>query len=61
METNTVAEFEEALIAASKTLESYLGDVRAFLQWLESKDNTFTGNLKRFHVTSYRNYLVQEG
>lgn len=57
-----VGEFEEALIAdgkASKTLESYLGDIRAFLQWLESKDNTFTGALKRFHITAYRNYLVQ--
>jgi len=57
-----VADFEEALGAdgkAAKTLESYIGDVRAFLQWLESKGNTFTGNLKRFHITTYRNYLVQ--
>jgi len=58
-----VAEFEETLIAdgkATKTLESYVGDIRAFLQWLEAKGNSFTGNLKRFHITSYRNYLVQE-
>lgn len=58
-----VTEFEEALVAdgkASKTLESYVGDIRAFLQWLESKGTTFIGNLKRFHITSYRNYLVQE-
>ncbi|AKA70879.1 tyrosine-type recombinase/integrase [Clostridium scatologenes] len=58
------AEFEEFLKSdgkAVKTLESYVGDIRVFLQWLESKDNIFTGNLKRFHVTSYRNYLVQEG
>lgn len=56
-------EFEEVLIAdgkAPKTLESYVGDTRAFLQWLESKGNISTENLKRFHVTSYRNYLVQE-
>ena len=46
---------------ASKTLESYVGDIRAFLQWLESKGNSFTGNIKRFHITSYRNYIVQEG
>lgn len=67
--TETIAEkivagFEETLVAdgkASKTLESYVGDIRAFLQWLESKGDTFTGNLKRFHVTSYRNYLVKEG
>jgi integrase/recombinase XerD len=59
-----VAEFEEHLTAdgkAAKTLESYVGDIRAFLQWLESKGNSFTGNLKRFHITSYRNYIVQEG
>lgn len=67
MDANTIAEkiaieFEEALIAdgkAEKTIESYVGDVRAFFQWLESKDNTFTGTLKRFHITAYRNYLVQ--
>lgn len=56
-------EFEYHLTAdgkSNKTLESYIGDIRAFLQWLESKGNIFTGNLKRFHVTSYRNYLVQE-
>lgn len=59
-----VTDFEESLVAdgkAAKTLESYVGDIRAFLQWLESKGNVFGGNLKRFHVTSYRNYLVQEG
>lgn len=56
-------EFEFYLTAdgkANKTLESYVGDIRTFLQWVESKGNSFTGNLKRFHVTSYRNYLVQE-
>lgn len=59
-----VIDFEEALAAdgkAAKTLESYVGDIRAFLQWLESKGTTFTGNLKRFHITAYRSYLVQEG
>lgn len=57
-----VTEFEEALVAdgkAPKTVESYTGDIRAFLEWLESKGNIFTGNLKRFHITSYRSYLVQ--
>ena len=59
-----VTDFEEALAAdgkADKTLESYVGDIRGFLKWLESKGTIFTGNLKRFHITSYRNYLVQEG
>ena len=57
-----IAGFEEALAAdgkAPKTVESYTGDIRAFLEWLESKSNIFTGNLKRFHITSYRSYLVQ--
>ena len=57
-----VARFEETLVADGKapnTLESYIGDIRSFLEWLESKGNTFTGNLKRFHVTSYKSYLVQ--
>jgi integrase/recombinase XerD len=57
-----VSVFEETLVAdgkAPKTVESYTGDIRAFLEWLESKGNIFTGNLKRFHITSYRSYLVQ--
>ena len=57
-----VTDFEEALVAdgkAPKTIESYTGDIRTFIDWLESKGNIFTGNLKRFHITSYRNYLVQ--
>jgi len=56
--------FEEYLLSdgkAAKTLESYVGDVRGFLEWIESKDNNFSGNLKRFYITSYRNHLIQEG
>jgi integrase/recombinase XerD len=59
-----VTEFEESLAVdgkATKTIESYIGDIRAFLQWLESKRSSFTGNLERFHITSYRNNLVLEG
>lgn len=57
-----VSDFEGTLVAdgkAPKTVESYTGDIRAFVEWLESKGNIFTGNLKRFHITSYRSYLVQ--
>jgi len=57
-----VSDFEETLVAdgkAPKTVESYTGDIRAFLEWLEYKGNIFTGNLKRFHITSYKGYLVQ--
>ncbi|NMM65127.1 tyrosine-type recombinase/integrase [Clostridium sp. P21] len=61
---NIAVQFQEHLTAdgkAEKTLESYVGDIRAFLQWLETKGAEFNGKLKRFHITSYRNYLVQEG
>lgn len=57
-----IFEFEQYLIAdgkANKTIEIYVGDIKSFLDWLATKDNIFTGNLKRFHITSYRNYLVQ--
>ena len=59
---NIICEFEEWLIAdgkAAKTLESYVGDIRTFHQWLKSKGDIYIENLKRFHITSYRNYLVQ--
>ena len=38
----------------AKTVVSYCGDVRAFLLWLESKQVSFTGNLTRFYITSYK-------
>jgi integrase/recombinase XerD len=59
-----VAEFEQFLFEdgkAAKTMESYVGDVRGFVQWLESKGCISKENLKRFHVTTYRNHLVKEG
>jgi integrase/recombinase XerD len=55
-------DYDKALVAdgkATKTIESNVGDVRGFLEWIESRGNIFIGNLKRFHVTSYKNYLVQ--
>ncbi|MGV8980531.1 tyrosine-type recombinase/integrase [Clostridium sp.] len=58
-----VTDFEETLVVdgkAHKTIESYTGDIRVFLEWIELKGNIFTGILKRFHITSYRNYLVKE-
>jgi len=46
---------------ASSTVESYAGDVAAFVAWLEEKVAVFDGKLKRFHVTSYRSHIQQEG
>jgi integrase/recombinase XerD len=57
------AEFERFLAEdgkAAKTVQSYGGDVRGFLHWLESKGSISMENLKRFHVTTYRNQLLQE-
>lgn len=46
---------------ASSTIESYLGDITAFIAWLEEKSPYFDGKMKRFHVTSYRSYIQQHG
>jgi integrase/recombinase XerD len=61
-ERDYVAEFESNLLAdgkGAKTVVSYVGDVRAFVEWLGSKGASFTGDLKRFHLTSYRKYLLE--
>jgi len=42
-----------------KTVESYVGDNSAFVTFLESKAVDFTGEMKRFYITSYRNYLIE--
>lgn len=53
-------QFKTMLIAdgkSAKTIESYVGDIVGFVEWLESKGVVFNGVLKRFHITSYRSYL----
>jgi integrase/recombinase XerD len=42
-----------------KTVESYVGDTSAFVAFLESKEVEFNGEMKRFYITSYRNYLIE--
>lgn len=44
---------------SGKTVESYVGDTSAFVAFLESKGVDFTGEMKRFYITSYRNYLIE--
>jgi integrase/recombinase XerD len=44
---------------SAKTVESYVGDTSAFVTFLESKAVDFTGEMKRFYITSYRNYLIE--
>lgn len=59
---NLVEKFERYLIEDGKspnTIESYVGDTSAFVAFLESKGADFAGDMKRFYITSYRNYLIE--
>lgn len=42
-----------------KTIESYIGDTAAFVAFLEDKEIEFNGEMKRFYITCYRNYLIE--
>ena len=44
---------------SAKTIESYIGDIRGFIEFLGSKGVEFNGNLQRFYVVSYKNFLVE--
>ena len=44
-----------------KTIESYTGDVVGLLAYLRAMGTDFDGQMRRFHVTSYRNRLVENG
>ncbi|EPY2279073.1 site-specific integrase [Clostridium sporogenes] len=56
-----VEEFKSNLIEDGKstnTVQSYVGDITAFLKYLGKMGAEFEGVLKRFYITSYKNYLV---
>ena len=42
-----------------KTIESYVGNIKAFIEFLGSKGVKFNGTLQRFYVVSYKNFLVE--
>lgn len=44
-----------------KTIQSYVGDIVGFLVYLDEMNVDFDGDLRRFHVTGYRNLLLEEG
>jgi len=44
---------------STKTIESYVGDIKAFKEFLGSKGVEFNGILQRFYVVSYKNFLVE--
>ncbi len=55
--------FEEDLVAdgkAKQTIISYVGDIRDFLKWLKNKEVVFEGNIKRFFITQYKDYLQNQ-
>lgn len=41
-----------------KTIERYARDISAFVAFLEEKGVDYNGEMKRFNITSYRNYLI---
>ena len=41
-----------------KTIESYVGDIKAFIEFLGIKGVVFNGTLQLFYVVSYKNFLV---
>ncbi|WP_236886706.1 site-specific integrase [Clostridium beijerinckii] len=56
-----IEQFKTNLIEDGKstnTVQSYVGDITAFLKYLGTMGVGFDGVLKRFYVTSYKNYLV---
>ena len=44
---------------AKSTVASYVGDIKAFLEWLEDKGVEFQGQLHRVHATAYKKFLVE--
>lgn len=57
-----IEDFKISLIEdgkSPKTIESYIVDIKAFIEFLGSKRVEFNGNLQRFYVVSYKNFLVE--
>ncbi|WP_252232782.1 site-specific integrase [Clostridium sp. ZBS15] len=40
------------------TIQSYIGDISAFLKYLGTMNVEFNGALKRFYITIYKKYLI---
>jgi len=57
-----IEDFKISLIEVGKspkTIESYIGDIKAFIEFLASKGVELNGTLQRFYVVSYKNFLVE--
>ena len=66
-----IMDFKEVILAyetylmqegkVESTIDSYVGDIRGFLEFLESKKVSFRGNLTRLYITSYKIHLTENG
>ncbi|RNB90216.1 integrase [Brevibacillus nitrificans] len=59
---DVIQHFEQYLVEngiAPKTIESYVGDVKAFCVYLEGMGVEQPTDLKRFYVSSYKNHLME--
>lgn len=57
-----ITQFEQYLLEngiAPKTIESYVGDVRGFCEYLRQMGVESETDLRRFYVVSYQNHLVE--
>lgn len=57
-----IEDFKISLIEdgkSPKTIESYVGNIKAFIEFLGNKGVEFNGTLQRFYVVSYKNFLVE--
>jgi integrase/recombinase XerD len=57
-----IEDFKTSLIEdgkSPKTIESYAGDIKAFIEFLRTKGIEFNGILQRFYVVSYKNFLIE--
>ncbi|MCM3561798.1 tyrosine-type recombinase/integrase [Brevibacillus borstelensis] len=57
-----IKQFEQYLVEngiAQKTIESYVGDVKGFCEYLRQMGVESETDLKRFYVVSYKNHLVE--
>ncbi|WP_280208834.1 site-specific integrase [Brevibacillus sp. AY1] len=59
---DVIQQFEEYLVEngiVPKTIESYVGDVKAFCVQLEGMGVEQSTGLKRFYISSYKNHLME--
>jgi len=59
---DVISQFEQYLVEngiAPKTIESYVGDVKGFAEYLAGMGVDDPADLKRFYVAIYKNHLIE--